>query len=133
MLSVMSNFSVMARRASFFGARADSFSRPHPEERALARVSKDEVVRKLARDSRTRSPSSSRPLRQERGELGADAGVELLAGARLDGEGVAPRPRLAGVDDDAGIARVVGAVGPRVERGAPASTQGLNVLAGIEP
>src|ERR1700748_1810786 len=78
------------------------------------------------------SASASRSLRQEGGELGTHVGIELLAGARLDREGVAPCPRLAGVDDDAGVARVLVAVRHRIERGAPAAAQNLDVLARIE-
>src|SRR5260221_988042 len=74
-----------------------------------------------------------RSLRQELRKLGPNAGIKLLAGTRLDRERIAPRPWLAGVDDDAGVARVLVAVGHGIERGAPASPQHLDVLARIEP
>src|SRR5215510_15871230 len=55
--------------------------------------------------------------------FGANAVVELRARARHDREGVAPVPRPAGVDDNAGVARIVVTIRHRIERRAPAAAQ----------
>src|SRR5215471_20078615 len=64
--------------------------------------------------------------------LGADARVELLARPRHARKAVAPRPRFAGVNDHARIARIVTAVSHGVERRTPAAAQGLDAFARIE-
>src|SRR5215831_20465940 len=64
--------------------------------------------------------------------FGADAGVEFLARARDDRKGVAPRPRLAGIDDDARVARIVAAIGHGVEHRAPAAAQDFDAFARVE-
>ena len=73
------------------------------------------------------------PIRQHVGKFLAHEVVDFLAGAHHDREGVAAFERLAGVDDDAGVARIVVRVSHRVERGRPAAAQGLHALARIEP
>src|SRR5262249_39968907 len=48
-------------------------------------------------------------------------------------EAVAAVERLASIDHDAGVARVVGGLGHRIERRRPATAQRLHALARVEP
>src|ERR1700732_3866655 len=66
-------------------------------------------------------------------EFVAHVVLDLLARAHHGGERVAGLERRAGVDDDAGVARVVAAVGHRIERGRPAAAQRLQSLARNAP
>src|SRR5258708_31788542 len=108
MVSVMSSFSIIARPPMRSHSGALRSGEPGIHNHGPGVWIPGSAFRPPRNDERERT--ASRPLRQELGELRADAGVELLAGAGLDREGVAPRPWLAGVDDDAGVARVVVAV-----------------------
>src|SRR6516165_2135475 len=70
--------------------------------------------------------------RQNARPFGTDAGIEFLARARHDRKGVAPRPRLTGIDDDACIARIVAAIGHGIEHRAPAAAQDFDAFARFE-
>src|SRR6516162_6482370 len=70
--------------------------------------------------------------RQNARPFGTDAGIEFLARARHDRKGVAPRPRLTGIDDDACIARIVAAIGHGIEHRAPAPAQDFDAFARFE-
>src|SRR5262245_6601209 len=79
------------------------------------------------------SAASTLSARQDVRPFGADSGIELLAGAGHDWKRVAPRPRLAGVDDDPRIARILAAISHGVEHGAPAAAQDFDTFARLEP
>src|ERR1700724_3740646 len=124
--------------AAFAAARLEPWAKHASGTTSAALILRDALAKRVLLRMRTeqgrrvRRAGISNPLRQILAELGADARVELLARPRLHGKRLAPRPRAAGVDDDAGVARVVMAVGHRVERGAPGAADHLHALARIE-
>src|SRR6266545_3159148 len=65
-------------------------------------------------------------------ELLDDTLVQFLARSHHDREGVAARPRPAGIDHHARIARIAWAIAHRIESRAPAPAQDFEALARLE-
>src|SRR6266403_3147554 len=106
--------------------------RPQSSRMASTRVLRGSTrtawSRPLMRSLRSTLSVIASSLRQLVAELGSHQILDLLAGAHHDRERISPAERLAGIDDDAGVARIFFAVGHRVERRRPAAAQYLHAL-----
>src|SRR5882757_5429136 len=109
--------------------------RPQSSRMASTRVlrgsTRTEWSRPLMRSLRSTLSVIALSLRQLVAELGANQILDLLAGAHHDRERIAAAERLAGIDDDAGVARITLTISHRVERRRPAAAQNLHALARI--